>query len=135
MANDAIASSMDFFSTRSAVALSSEDISLLNSLSKSSRLFFAFVFFFFNDEFFLREKCKKRRICVSGFTKKSCVSFFLFSLLFAFFCFLLFFCSPAALFLLCFLRFLSAPPHKKKSRTFFSRTHATSLFIFRRHIF
>ena len=36
------------------------------SLSKSSRLFFAFVFFFFNDEFFLREKCKKRRICVSG---------------------------------------------------------------------
>ena len=78
------------------------------SLSKSSRLFFAFVFFFFNDEFFLREKCKKRRICVSGFTKKS-----------ASFCFLLFFCSPAALFFLCFLRFLSAPHSQKKISNFF----------------
>jgi hypothetical protein len=76
MANEAIASSMDFFSTRSAVALSSEDISsklslkvfVVSSLSLYRLLYFG-------------TKSKKRRVCrVRVFMKKKSTKILSFSL-------------------------------------------------------
>jgi hypothetical protein len=139
MANEAIASSMDFFSTRSAVALfsSEEDIiiSLFYSLS-SQRVFLsllgAFFFFFQNDEFFLEREVKKEEEFVS--LKNSCWSLFcLFSLFFLMlFVFCFFLLSKSCFFSLLF--YLSAPSLPltllKKSRTLFSRNTQKRPFFF-----
>ena len=91
MANDAIASSMDFFSTRSAVALpSSEDISLFYTLSSRSLLSsllcvrsLLFQWCIFSE----RNVQKKKNLCLWKILVFSLFFFFLFFLLFVFFCF------------------------------------------------
>ena len=156
MANEAIASSMDFFSTRSAVALfssSEEDISLSSStlslFSKSLRkVFLVRSSSFLQRWIFSRERsAKKRREFVSLKKNSFCVSlfFFLFFLnAFCFFCFffalkklLSLFCSAKSAFFLFFLLFAKsfAPRTRKNLELFSLATHTHNSLFFLRHIF